>query len=80
MIAKSHTKEDHIIHLQKLFDRLFRFKLRLNPNKCTFGVRLGKLLGFLVSQHGIKMDPDKVKTIKEMPAPRIKKEVRRFLG
>ncbi|GAU25046.1 hypothetical protein TSUD_155200 [Trifolium subterraneum] len=42
MIAKSQTEEDHLVHLQKLFVRLRKFKLRLNPNKCTFGARSGK--------------------------------------
>ena len=73
MIAKSHTKEDHIIHLQKLFERLHRFKISLNTNKCTLGVRSDKLLGFIVSQCGIKVDPDKVKAIQEMLVPRQKK-------
>ena len=56
------------------------YKLRLNPNKCTFGVRSGKLLGFVVSDKGIQVDPAKVKAIQEMPAPRTEKEVRGFLG
>lgn len=80
MISKSQTEEDHIVNLQKLFDRLRTFKLRLNLVKCTFGVRSGKLLGFIVSQMEIKVDPDKVKAIQEMPAPRTKNEVREFLG
>ena len=80
MIAKSKSKEEHIANLQKLFDRLRKFKLRLNPAKCTFGVRSGKLLGFVVSQKGIEVDPDKVRAILEMPAPRTEKEVRGFLG
>lgn len=80
MNAKSHTEEDHIANLQKLFDRLRKFKLRMNPAKCTFGVRLGKLLGFIVIQRGIKVDHDKVKAIQDMLAPRTKKEVRGFLG
>jgi len=54
--------------------------LRLNPNKCTFGVRSGKLLGFIVSQKGIEVDPDKVRAIQNMPAPKTEKEVRGFLG
>ena len=49
MIARSQTEEEHLDHLHKLFDRLKLYKLRLNPNKCTFGVRSGKLLGFVVS-------------------------------
>ena len=80
MIAKSQSEEDHIDHLQKLFERLRKFRLRLNPAKCTFGVRSGKLLGFIVSQRGIEVDPDKVRAIQEMPAPHTEKEVRGFLG
>ena len=80
MIAKSQTEEEHLVNLQKLFDRLVKFKLRLNPNKCTFGVRSGKLLGFIVSEKGIEVDPAKVKAIQEMPEPRTEKQVRGFLG
>ena len=54
--------------------------MKLNPNKCTFGVRSGKLLGFVVSDKGIQVDPTKVKAIQEMPAPRTEKEVRGFWG
>ena len=80
MIARSQTEEEHLDHLQKLFDRLKTYKLRLNLNKCTFGVRSGKLLGFFVSDKGIRVYPVKVKAIQEMPVPRIEKEVRGFLG
>ncbi|XP_058725708.1 uncharacterized protein LOC131597002, partial [Vicia villosa] len=80
MIAKSQTEEEHLVYLEKLFARLRKFKLRLNPNKCTFGVRSGKLLGFIVSQRGIEVDPDKVRAIQSMPAPKNEKEVRGFLG
>jgi len=80
MIAKSKTEEDHIINLHKLFERLRKFKLRLNPTKCSFGVRSGKLLGFVVSQKGIEVDPAKVQAITEMSAPRTEREVRGFLG
>ena len=80
MIARSQTKEEHLDHLHKLLDRLALYKLRLNPNKCTFGVRSGKLLGFFVSDKGIQVDHSKVKAIQEIPAPRTEKEVRGFLG
>lgn len=63
MIAKSHTEEEHLVNFQKLFERLRKFILRLNPNKCTFGVRSGKLLGFLISERGIEVDPVKIKAI-----------------
>lgn len=78
MSAKSQTEEDHLIHLQKLFVRLKKFRLRLNPNKCTFGVRSGKLIGFIVSQYGIEVDSYKVKAIQIMSASRTEKEVRGF--
>ncbi|PKI77624.1 hypothetical protein CRG98_001962, partial [Punica granatum] len=67
MIAKSKEGEDHLFNLKRLFDRLKEYKLRLNSAKCTFGARSGKLLGFVVSERGIKVDLDKVKAIKELP-------------
>ena len=75
MIARSQTKEEHLNHLQKLFARLKEYKLRLNPSKCTFGFRSGKLLGFIVSNKGIEVDPAKVKAIQEMPAPILKRRL-----
>ena len=79
MLPRSQTEKDHLDHLQKLFERLKKYKLRLNLNKFTFRVRSGKLLGFVVSNKGIKVDPAKVKVIQEMPVPRTEKEVRGFL-
>ena len=49
MIAKPKTEEEHLVNLRKLFKRLRKCRLRLNPTKCTFGVKSGKLLGFIVS-------------------------------
>ena len=80
LIATSDTKAEHLVHLEKLFERLRQFLLRLNLNKFTFGVRSGKLLGFIISEKGIEVDPAKVKEIQEMPEPRTDKEVRGFFG
>ena len=80
MIARSQTKEQHLDHLHKLFERLNNYKLRMNPNKCTVGVRSEKLLGFVVSGKGIEVDPAKVKAVQEMLAPFTEKEVGGFLG
>jgi len=49
MITKSRTEEEHLVNLWKLFERLRKFRLRLNPAKCTFGVKSGKLLSFVMS-------------------------------
>ena len=80
MIVKSASEEEHLVNLIKLFESLRKYKLRLNPSKCTFGVKSGKLLGFIVSQKGIEVDPDKVRAILEMPHPCTEKQVRGFLG
>ena len=71
MISKSKTEDEHLVNLRKLFERLRKYRLRLNPTKCTFRVKSGKLLGFIVSQKWIEVDPDKVKVILKMPEPRI---------
>lgn len=80
LIVKPHTEEEHLVNLHKLFERLRKFRLRLNPNKCTFGVRSGKLLGFIISERGIELDPTKIKAIQEMHEPNTEKEVCGFLG
>ena len=70
MIAKSKENESHTDTLRKLFERLRKFQLKINPAKCTFGATSGKLLGFIVSERGIEIDPDKVKTIQNLLPPR----------
>ncbi|PKI41868.1 hypothetical protein CRG98_037738 [Punica granatum] len=57
-----------------------KYKLRLNLAKCTFGVKLGKLLRYVVSEKGIEVDLDKVRAIMELPPPSTVHEVRNFLG
>ena len=49
MIMKSKNREGQIAHLRKFFEMIKEYRLRLNPRKCTFGVTVGKLLVFLVS-------------------------------
>lgn len=66
--------------MRKLFERLRKYQLKLNPIICSFGVKFGKLLGFVVSSQGIEVDPDKVKAIQAMQVPKIKKKVKGFLG
>ena len=54
--------------------------MTLNPKKCTFGVTFGKLLGYMVSERGIKVDSYKIRAILDMPALRTEREVRGFLS
>ena len=80
MIAKSRMEEEYLVNFQKLFERLRKYKLRLNLVKCAFGVKFRKLLDFVVSKKGIEVDLDKVKAILEMLEPHTKKQIRGFLG
>ena len=80
MIVKSQCRADHLAALQRFFERIRQFRLRLNPKKCTFGVTSGKLLGHIVSERGIEVDPEKTNAILDMPAPKFEKEIRGFLG
>ena len=70
MMVKSEIREGHFETLDKFLARLEKYNLRLNPKKCIFRVTSGKLLGHIVSESGIEVDPDKIKAIKEMPVPK----------
>ena len=80
MIVKLKDRPGHILALETFFTRIRQFRMRLNPKKCTFGVTAGKLLGFMITQRGIEVDPTKIKAILEMQPPKLEKEVRSFLG
>ena len=73
MLVKSREEEDHL-------DNLRQYNMKLNPSKCTFGVSLGKFLGFIVSQRGIEANPEKVRAILEMSSPKTIKEVQSLTG
>ena len=80
IVVKSRQAETLISDLQETFDNLRVYKMMLNPEKCVFGVSSGKLLGFFVSQRGIEANPDKIKAIKKIEAPKRIKDVRRLTG
>ena len=69
MIVESQGKESHSTNLKKLFERLRKYQLKLNPSKCTFRVTSKKLLGFVVSNQGIEVDPEKIKAIQNLHVP-----------
>uniref|UniRef100_A0A2N9IBH5 RNA-directed DNA polymerase n=1 Tax=Fagus sylvatica TaxID=28930 RepID=A0A2N9IBH5_FAGSY len=74
--AMSRTAQDHLTDLRKLFQRLKKYQLRLNPNKCAFGVTSGKLLGFIVSGRGIEIDPAKLTATCEPLFKLLRKDVK----
>nr|AAW56896.1 putative polyprotein [Oryza sativa Japonica Group] len=77
IVVKTKTSDSLIDDLREMFDNLRRYRLMLNPEKCTFGVPLGKLLGFLVSGRGIEANPEKIRAIENMKSPTRLKEVQK---
>jgi hypothetical protein len=65
----SSHQQDHIGHLRVIFLRCKHYSIRLNPHKCSFVVESGRLLGFVVTKDGIRVDPLKVKVILTLPPP-----------
>ena len=80
MLVKSNDEIDHLDDLKETFNRLRKYKMKLNPTKCVFAVSSGKLLGFRVSQQGIEANPDKIKAIMEIKSPKTVKEVQSLTG
>jgi hypothetical protein len=70
LASRSRKRKDHPTHLRLIFERCRYFQIRLNPNKCSFCVTSGRLLGFIVSTTGIMVDPLKVEAIAWLPPPR----------
>ena len=63
LTAYSKYKDDHCMHLEKVFIRALKYGISLNPRKCHFGVTEGRLLGHLVGKHGVRIDPKRVEAI-----------------
>ena len=69
IVVKSKNGSTLVQDLEETFGNLRRVNLKLNPEKCVFGVPSGKLLGFLVSCRGIEANPDKIDAIEKIEAP-----------
>ncbi|XP_052297264.1 uncharacterized protein LOC127902396 [Citrus sinensis] len=80
MITKSKIPKEHVRHLEETFGLLKKYKMKLNPEKCAFGVESGKFLGFMVSHRGIEANPEKIQAIVQMRSPRNLKEMQSLTG
>ena len=80
IVVKTKDKAMHVQDLEETFANLRKINLKLNPEKCVFGVPSGKLLRFFVSQCGIEANPDKIKAIEQIEAPKWVKDIRRLAG
>ena len=59
IIVKSQQEVDHAAHLKRVLEQTRKYNMRLNPEKCTFGIQAGKFLGFYLTERGIEANPDK---------------------
>ena len=80
IIVKSPNAQQHSADLTQVFKALRTYNIRLNPEKCTFGVDGGKFLDFMLTQRGIEANPEKCQTIIDMRSPANIKEVQRLVG
>ena len=80
MLVKSIMAEDHIRHLEQSFQALGKYRMRLNPSKCAFGVESGMFLGFMIHHRGIEANPEKIQTLVDMKSPTKVKDVQRLTG
>ncbi|KAL0411853.1 UNVERIFIED_CONTAM: Retrovirus-related Pol polyprotein from transposon gypsy [Sesamum latifolium] len=78
MLVKSKKEDDHLYHLKQTFEVMRAYGIKLNPTKCTFGVRGGKFLEYMVSERGIEANPEKIEAIIQLQSPRTLKEVQKL--
>jgi hypothetical protein len=72
--------DNHLADLAETFANMRDARLRLNPEKCVFRVRQGKILGYLVSHRGIEANPTKIQAIINMTPPQSARDVQRLTG
>ncbi|MCG8033371.1 MAG: DDE-type integrase/transposase/recombinase [Candidatus Thiodiazotropha taylori] len=76
----SSTLEEHLAHIQSVFDKLREHGLRLKLKKCSFLKSETNYLGFVINEQGIKPEARKVNVIKALAPPTTVREVRSLVG
>ncbi|GJR02451.1 reverse transcriptase domain-containing protein [Tanacetum coccineum] len=66
MVIKSKAEQEMIMDIAESFDNLRKVNMKLNPKKCSFGVKEGKFLGYMATSEGIRANPKKTKAVAEM--------------
>jgi hypothetical protein len=80
MVVKTKQSGTLLDDLKETFANLRCYHMKLNPEKCTFGVPAGQLLGYIVSQRGIEANPSKIKAIEALEPPTQFRDVQKFPG
>ena len=78
VVVKSKTADNLIADLEETFSNLKRYRWKLNPSKCIFGVPSSILLGYIVSARGIEPNPNKVSAITNMKRPTCVKDIQKL--
>ena len=69
LVAHSHMRVHHPYHLHLVFERFLHYQIWLNPHNCIFSMKVSRLLGFIVSKEGIRVNPLKVEAILQLSPP-----------
>ncbi len=80
IVISSHSLDEHLVHLEKVFAILEREQLYVKESKCAFGQPEIEFVGFIVGENGVRPIPDKLQVINNWPKPKTVKHVRSFLG
>ena len=80
IIVKSQREDQHAKDLEQILDTLDRYNIKLNTNKCVFGVKARKFLGFMISHRGIEANLEKLEAILNMKAPKTLNELQKLNG
>ncbi|KAL2249877.1 UNVERIFIED_CONTAM: Retrovirus-related Pol polyprotein from transposon [Sesamum indicum] len=78
MLVKSRRSQDHIGDLEQAFSIMRSYGMKLNQDKCTFGVRGGKFLGYMVSERGIEATLEKIQAVMNLRSPSMIKDVQKL--
>ncbi len=80
VVIKTKHMETLIDDLRLTFDNPRVYDIKLNPEKCVFGIPVGKLLGFIVSNRGIEANPAKIRAFSQLAKPTYLKQVQKLAG
>jgi hypothetical protein len=80
VVVKSTSTGGHLGDLRQVFEWTRRFRLKINPKKCTFGVSTGQFLGLLVHERGIEIDLKSQEAVRTMVPPTMKRELQQLIG
>jgi hypothetical protein len=80
VVVKTKQSGTLLDDLKETFANLWHYRMNLNPEKCTFGVPAGQLLGYIISQRGIEANPLKIRAIEALEKPTHLRDMQKFAG